>query len=117
MDPLSRALRFTNYPQFKVLLLAWVAALVLIPLLIRIAFRIGALDFPHSYKKHANPVPFLGGLGVYLAFALAVFSAASIIPKDADLGLSSWAKEGSSSRYWPPPSSSWCWACWTTSAR
>lgn len=86
MDTISRALRFTNYPQFRVLLVAWIVALILIPFLIRIAFRLGALDIPHSYKKHGRVVPFLGGIGVFLAFALAVFSAASIVPERIPLG-------------------------------
>ncbi len=86
MDTISRTLRFTNYPQFKVFLLAWIGALILIPILIRIAFRVGALDIPRAYKKHGRVVPFLGGVGVFLAFSLAVFSAASIVPPKISLG-------------------------------
>ena len=56
METISRALRFTNYPQFRVLLLAWVVSLILIPILIRLAFRVGALDIPHAYKKHGRVV-------------------------------------------------------------
>lgn len=85
MDTISRALRFTNYPQFKVLLIAWVTSLILIPLLVRLAFRVGALDIPHAYKKHRGAVPFLGGVGVFAAFAVAVFSAASIVPEHIPL--------------------------------
>ncbi len=85
MDTISRALRFTNYPQFKVLLLAWIVSLILVPVLIKIAFRVGALDIPHSYKKHGRVVPFLGGIGVFLAFAVAIFSAASIVPEHVSL--------------------------------
>lgn len=86
METISRALRFTNYPQFKVLLLAWIVGLVLTPFLIRLAFRVGALDIPHAYKKHGRAVPFLGGIGVFLAFAVAIFSAASIVPERVPLG-------------------------------
>lgn len=86
METISRSLHFTNYPQFRVFLLAAVVSLIATPLLIRLAFRIGALDIPHAYKKHGRVVPFLGGIGVYAAFAIAIFSAASIIPRGTGLG-------------------------------
>lgn len=44
------------------------AALVTVPLAIRLAWRTGFLDYPVGYKKHARPTPCLGGLAVMLAF-------------------------------------------------
>jgi UDP-GlcNAc:undecaprenyl-phosphate/decaprenyl-phosphate GlcNAc-1-phosphate transferase len=44
------------------------AALITVPLAIRLAWRTGFLDYPVGYKKHAVPTPCLGGLAVMLAF-------------------------------------------------
>jgi len=63
-----------NYPQVWMLILAWFIADLATPLVIRLCRRIGALDRPHSYKIHADPVPLLGGVAIFLAFAVALFS-------------------------------------------
>ena len=56
------------------LILSWFVADLVTPLVIRLCHRIGALDRPHTYKTHAEPIPLLGGVAVYLAFAAALFS-------------------------------------------
>lgn len=63
-----------NYPQVGLLILAWFAADLLTPLVIRLCRRVGALDRPHSYKIHQEPTPLLGGLALYSGFAIALFS-------------------------------------------
>ena len=63
-----------NHPQFWMLILAWLAADLATPLVIRLCHRVGALDRPHTYKIHSEPVAILGGVAVYLAFAAAIFS-------------------------------------------
>jgi UDP-GlcNAc:undecaprenyl-phosphate GlcNAc-1-phosphate transferase len=40
------------------------------PQVIRLAHRIGFLDYPSPYKIHENPTPLLGGVVVYLGFAI-----------------------------------------------
>ena len=44
------------------------ASLVLTPLFRRLALRIGALDEPGQGKLHTEPIPYLGGVAMYLAF-------------------------------------------------
>lgn len=44
------------------------AALIIVPVAIRIAWRTDFLDRPVGYKKHARPTPCLGGPAVMLAF-------------------------------------------------
>lgn len=63
-----------NYPRIGILIVAWLAADLLTPILILIAHKIGAVDRPHSYKIHKEPIPFLGGIAIYLAFSIAIFS-------------------------------------------
>jgi UDP-GlcNAc:undecaprenyl-phosphate GlcNAc-1-phosphate transferase len=63
-----------NYPQVWMLILAWFAADLATPLVIRLSARVGALDRPHSYKTHLQPVALLGGVAVFIGFAVALFS-------------------------------------------
>jgi UDP-GlcNAc:undecaprenyl-phosphate GlcNAc-1-phosphate transferase len=49
-----------------------VAALVLVPLAIRVALRTNFVDCPGGYKGHARPTPYLGGGAVILAIATAL---------------------------------------------
>jgi UDP-GlcNAc:undecaprenyl-phosphate GlcNAc-1-phosphate transferase len=55
-------------------ILAWFLADLAVPLFIRLSHRIGAVDRPHTYKTHREPVALLGGVGIYLAFTLTLFS-------------------------------------------
>lgn len=54
-------------------------ALAAVPLAIRMARRTGFYDVPVGYKGHSRPTPYLGGLGVIVAFAVvgALFGAAT----------------------------------------
>jgi UDP-GlcNAc:undecaprenyl-phosphate/decaprenyl-phosphate GlcNAc-1-phosphate transferase len=53
--------------------LSLVAALVLVPVAMRIALRTDFVDVPGGYKSHGRPTPYLGGLAVVLAVAAALF--------------------------------------------
>jgi UDP-GlcNAc:undecaprenyl-phosphate GlcNAc-1-phosphate transferase len=61
-------------PRFIILILAWFVADLITPVIVWLSFKIDALDKPHSYKIHTKPVPFLGGLCIYIAFTIAIFS-------------------------------------------
>jgi UDP-GlcNAc:undecaprenyl-phosphate GlcNAc-1-phosphate transferase len=63
-----------NYPQVWMLILAWFLADLGVPLVIRLSHHIGALDRPHTYKTHQEPVALLGGVGIYLAFTVTLIS-------------------------------------------
>lgn len=63
-----------NYPQIGLLILAWFVADLLTPLVIRLCRKVGALDRPHTYKIHRDPTPLLGGVAIFAAFAVALFS-------------------------------------------
>lgn len=56
-------------PLVEPFLLAFAASLLLTPLVRWFALRIGFVDLPTSRKIHREPVPLLGGVAVYLAFA------------------------------------------------
>ncbi|WP_042471058.1 glycosyltransferase family 4 protein [Bacillus ndiopicus] len=52
------------------LIVAFIAAIVLTPLVKRLAFRIGAVDAPNYRKVHARIMPRLGGLAIFGAFLI-----------------------------------------------
>lgn len=56
-------------------------ALVLTPLVIKLAFKIGAIDKPNHRKVHTRIMPRLGGLGIYAAFVGAYFAVTPFIPE------------------------------------
>lgn len=55
-----------------VFLSALVLSLVLTPLMRRLALRIGFVDRPVARSMHKEPKPFLGGVAIFAAFAVAV---------------------------------------------
>lgn len=54
------------------LIVAMVAAILLTPLVKRLAFRIGAVDAPNYRKVHARIMPRLGGLAIFGAFLIGI---------------------------------------------
>ncbi len=55
------------------LAVAFIAAILLTPLVKRLAFRLGAVDAPNYRKVHARIMPRLGGLAIYCAFIIGFF--------------------------------------------
>jgi UDP-GlcNAc:undecaprenyl-phosphate GlcNAc-1-phosphate transferase len=62
---------------------AFALGLVLVPLAMKTAFRLGVLDRPVTdLKKHEKPMPYLGGVAIYLAFMITVVAAKMIMHQD-----------------------------------
>ncbi|MCX5706504.1 MAG: MraY family glycosyltransferase [Candidatus Omnitrophica bacterium] len=60
---------------FRILFISLIASLILVPLAGFVAFKFGILDHPKERKIHKQPMPKLGGVALYLAFAIgALFS-------------------------------------------
>ncbi|CAM3263967.1 MraY family glycosyltransferase [Filibacter tadaridae] len=55
---------------FLALAVAFVASIILTPLVIKFAFRIGAVDRPNYRKVHAAIMPRIGGLAIFGAFMI-----------------------------------------------
>ena len=60
-------------PLAEPFLVAFAAALLLTPILRRVALRVGLVDLPASRKIHREPIALLGGVAVYASFAAALF--------------------------------------------
>ncbi|MTD30500.1 glycosyltransferase family 4 protein [Planomicrobium sp. YIM 101495] len=58
---------------YLTLVLAFIASIVLTPLVKRLAFRIGAVDRPNHRKVHARIMPRLGGLAIFASFVIGYF--------------------------------------------
>lgn len=56
-------------------LCALTIALVATPLMRVLAMKINAVDHPDARKVHSQPIPYLGGLAIYLAFVISALSA------------------------------------------
>ncbi|WP_219834421.1 glycosyltransferase family 4 protein [Paenibacillus sp. R14(2021)] len=56
-------------------------ALALTPFVIKLAYKIGAIDKPNHRKVHTRVMPRLGGLGIYAAFIGAYFAIKPFIPE------------------------------------
>lgn len=63
------------------LLLTWAS----MPVALRLATRYGVVDTPGGYKVQRDPVPYLGGIGIVLAFSVAVMVAAAFAPDGVPL--------------------------------
>lgn len=55
---------------FIIILTTMVFVILFIPIVKNIAMFVGALDIPDKRKVHKNPIPRLGGLGIYAGFLL-----------------------------------------------
>ncbi|MBF0501652.1 MAG: undecaprenyl/decaprenyl-phosphate alpha-N-acetylglucosaminyl 1-phosphate transferase [Candidatus Riflebacteria bacterium] len=51
-------------------MIAWIAGLMLVPLVRRVALRLGLVDRPNRRKIHVHPIPRVGGIAIYLASCL-----------------------------------------------
>jgi len=59
-------------PGLWPLLVAFAASVALVPVAIRVARRTGLMAEPGGHHSHTKPTPLLGGLAMYVGFALAV---------------------------------------------
>ena len=65
------------------LLLTFVVALILTPMIRRLAFFIGAVDEPNQRRVNKKPMPTIGGLAIYLTFVISgLFFFKHLIPLD-----------------------------------
>src|ERR1035437_1583473 len=59
---------------------SFILGLVFVPLAMKAAFKTGVIDRPNTQlKKHKSPVPYLGGIAIYLAFVIPVIAAKIIM--------------------------------------
>ena len=55
---------------FLIIGIAFIASLILVPIIKRVAIHVNAIDYPNERKVHTKPTPRLGGLAIFLSFLL-----------------------------------------------
>lgn len=55
---------------FLIIVITMLFVLMFIPVVKQVALHVGALDIPNARKVHKQPIPRLGGLGIYAGFLL-----------------------------------------------
>jgi UDP-GlcNAc:undecaprenyl-phosphate/decaprenyl-phosphate GlcNAc-1-phosphate transferase len=74
-------------PDLIAFAVALVGSLVLTIPIRRLALRYGMVDQPGPRKVHVSPVPLLGGMAIYLGFALAVLMTLRRVPQQQIAGI------------------------------
>ncbi len=59
-------------PTFLIILAAGVISFISMPLVIKAAYKLGAVDKPEARKVHQHTMPRLGGLAMYLSFMICI---------------------------------------------
>lgn len=65
--------------------IALIVSLVVMPLVILLARKTGALDAPNARKVHKKPIPRIGGLGIYAGFLAAMVFVAANYKMDPEM--------------------------------
>ncbi len=63
-----------KYYYLNSLLLSFLVVVSLMPLIRRLALRVGFLDLPSARKVHASPIPLGGGLAVFISFVAVIIA-------------------------------------------
>jgi UDP-GlcNAc:undecaprenyl-phosphate/decaprenyl-phosphate GlcNAc-1-phosphate transferase len=74
-------------PDLIAFIVALVGSLVLTIPIRRLALRYGMVDHPGPRKVHVSPMPLLGGMAIYLGFALAILMTLHRIPQQQIAGI------------------------------
>lgn len=56
--------------NLKIVLFVFLVVVLLVPIIIKIAHHVNALDIPNERKVHKHPMPRLGGLAIFLGFLI-----------------------------------------------
>lgn len=73
-------------PDYMVgFIVAFAISILITPAVIAFAGKTGALDQPDARKVHQQPVPRIGGLGIYLSFMVGIMAAVVQIKPNAEM--------------------------------
>jgi len=92
LPPVQTRFYTVGFRWLYLLLVSYLVATAMTPLIRRLAVRVGAVDHPSSRKIHESTTPLLGGVAVYLAFLIAILAntaglAAPLVLNEGMLGV------------------------------
>lgn len=59
------------YHYIIIFVVASIIAFISTPIVMKLAYKIGAIDVPKDERRvHKTPIPLLGGLAIYLSFII-----------------------------------------------
>ena len=92
LPPVQTRFYTVGFRWLYLLLVSYLVATTMTPLIRRLAVRVGAVDHPSSRKIHESTTPLLGGVAVYLAFLIAILAntaglAAPLVLNEGMLGV------------------------------
>ena len=58
------------YKSIFVFFVTFLLVTLIMPIIKKIAFHVGAMDIPNERKIHSKPIPRFGGLGIYIGFMI-----------------------------------------------
>ena len=56
--------------NIKIILVVFLFVVLIMPVVMKIAKQVNAMDIPNERKVHKEPMPRLGGLAIFLGFLL-----------------------------------------------
>jgi len=92
LPPVQTRFYTVGFRWLYLLLVSYLVATAMTPLIRRLAVGVGAVDHPSSRKIHESTTPLLGGVAVYLAFLIAILAntaglAAPLVLNEGMLGV------------------------------
>ncbi|HYQ85608.1 MAG TPA: hypothetical protein VES59_00050 [Bacteroidota bacterium] len=69
-----------RFPHYDIFFIPILISLLITPLVIKFATRVGALDQPNERKVHRYPIPRLGGIAIYISFCLSLIVSVNLYP-------------------------------------
>ena len=62
------SLDINGHNLFLIIIVTFITAVILMPIIKKVALHVNAMDYPNERKVHKKPMPRLGGVGIFLAF-------------------------------------------------
>ena len=82
-------LLINGYKIYEIVLVTFLTSFLSVPVIIKLAQHVNAIDYPNSRKVHKSPIPRLGGLAIFGAFLVGYMLYAPMTTKMLSILISS----------------------------
>lgn len=63
---------------FLIIIVTFITSLIVVPIIKKLAYYVGAIDEPNDRKVHSKPTPVMGGLAIFISFLLGLIFFAEV---------------------------------------